>query len=290
MDIPATIRRCFPARPADSHKGTFGTVLTLCGSYGMAGAAILSARAALRCGAGLVVCGLPRSIYPIVAGAVPEAVCCPLPETADGLITHEAPQRLRSWQKKASVLLMGCGLGRGDSVTGAVTALLESADIPLVLDADGINAAALHIPVRKATSAPLILTPHPAEMARLLNCSIEDVQRDRNAAAVVAAARWHAVVVLKGHRTVVADETGVLHINPTGNPGMATAGSGDVLAGMIAALVAQGFSPADAAICGTYLHGATGDIAASRLSQRGLVASDLIDHLPELLSQLEQQE
>lgn len=272
------LKRCLPPRAADSHKGTYGTLFSLCGSYGMAGAAILSSRAALRCGVGLAVCATPESIYPIVAGAVPEAVFAPY---RDPLSAYEP------WKEKATALLIGCGLG--DGADEAVLHLLNTATVPTILDADGINAAARHIPIRKAGSAPLVLTPHPAEMARLLHTSVKAVQSDREGAAVQAAKAFHAVVVLKGHRTVVADENGVVFVNPTGNPGMATAGSGDVLAGMIGALLAQGAAAADAAVCGVYLHGAAGDRAAEELSQRALVASDLIDALPKLFSQIERE-
>jgi NAD(P)H-hydrate epimerase len=290
MVFPDEIQRCFPRRQPDSHKGTYGTLVTVCGSYGMAGAAILSAKAALRSGVGLLVCGLPSSIYPIGAAAVPEAVFAPLPETADGKVDVSAPAKLRPWLKKASALLIGCGMGTGDTVTQTVATLLCEAKIPLVLDADGINAAARHIPIRETGTAPLVMTPHPAEMARLLECTVEEVQRDREAAAVTAARQWHGIMVLKGHRTVVADESGVLYVNETGNPGMATAGSGDVLAGMVGAFLAQGMTAREAAVCAVYLHGASGDRMAARLSQRALMASDLIDGLPELFLQLEQQE
>ncbi len=267
----------FPPRPADSHKGTYGTLLSLCGSDGMAGAAILSQRAAMRCGVGLTVCALPRCIYPAVAGAVPETVFAPY-ESGD------AAAALTRWLPKATALLIGCGLGRESDET--VRWLLDTAPLPTILDADGINAAARHIPIRKAESAPLLLTPHPAELARLLHCSTGQVQQNRAAAATEAARRWHAVTVLKGHRTLVATADGVVFENPTGNPGMATAGSGDVLAGMIGALLAQGFTATDAAVCGVYLHGAAGDAAAAVLSQQALIASDIIEALPRLFSQL----
>lgn len=273
------VRRCFTPREADSHKGTYGTLLTVCGSYGMAGAAILSAKAALRSGVGLTACVLPQSIYPIVAGAVPEAVFAPC---EDGRVVDAAAP----WLHKCTAVLAGCGLGQSTAARETVEWLLYSANKPLVLDADGINAAARHIPIRKTDSAPLVLTPHSAEMARLLHCTVEEVQADRESAALAAARAWHAVVALKGHRTMVADETGVIFVNPTGNPGMATAGSGDVLAGMIASFLAQGMAATDAAACGVYLHGAAGDRAAARLSQQALIASDLIDELPELFLQL----
>lgn len=273
------LNRCFPPRAADSHKGTYGTLFSLCGSYTMAGAAILAARAAYRCGVGLTVCAVPDRIYPLVAGAVPEAVFAPY--DTDPLSAYE------TWAPKITALLIGCGLGR--TADHAVHHLLERATVPIILDADGINAVAGHIVIPKADSASLVLTPHPAELARLLGTSVKAVQQDREGAAVQAAKQFHATVALKGHRTVVADETGVLFINSTGNAGMATAGSGDVLAGMIGAFLAQGLSAADAAVCGVYLHGAAGDLAAEELSRQSLMASDLITALPNLFSQIERE-
>ena len=281
MNIEQHVRSCLRPRDPDSHKGTYGTLLAVCGSDGMAGAAALSAKAALRCGVGLVACATPRCVYPLVAAAVPEAVFVPLSQTENGTLDIAALGQLRPWQRKATACLIGCGLGRADATTLAVHALLAEIGCPTVVDADGINALALHT-METETAAPLILTPHPAEMARLLGCSVEEVQRDRTAAACEAARRYHAVAVLKGHRTVVADERGVQYINESGNAGMATAGSGDVLAGMIGGLLAQGLSAVDAAICGVYLHGTVGDRVAARLSQRSLIASDLIEELPSL--------
>lgn len=287
MKFPNIIRDLFPKRAADTHKGTYGTLLTVCGSYGMAGAAMLCAKAALRSGVGLVACATPRSAYEVIGGALPEAVFLPLSEI-DGKLSHNAPVELRPWLKKADALVLGCGLGRSESVTQAVSVLLAETAIPVVLDADGINAAAQHMMERETVTPPLVLTPHPAEMGRLLGCSVAEVQQDRAAAATEAARRYRAVAVLKGHRTVVADQSGVVYVNETGNPGMATAGSGDVLAGMIGGFLAQGMTPRDAAIAGVYLHGAAGDEAAARLSQQSLMASDLIDALPALFLRLEQ--
>lgn len=268
-------------RAADSHKGTYGTVLTVCGCYGMAGAAFLCSKAALRSGAGLVACATPDAVYRIIGGALPEAVFVPLAETENGTITTAVSRETRAWRSKASAMVVGCGLGQGDAVTLGVTQLLDETAIPTVLDADGINAISQHIVTREG-GAPLVLTPHPAEMARLLHCSVDEVQRDREGAAKLAAERFCAVAVLKGHRTVVADPNGLLYTNETGNPGMATAGSGDVLAGIIGGLLAQGLSPAEAAIGGVYLHGAAGGVMAQRVSQPALIATDIIKGLKEV--------
>lgn len=279
------ICRCFAPRAADSHKGTYGTVLSVCGSYGMAGAAALAAKAALRSGVGLVAAAVPESIYPIVAVQVPEAVFVPYAQGG-----AHAAKLLLPRLERADALLLGCGLGQTRDATELTEALLSGATCPIVLDADGINLLARHISIVETIQAPLILTPHPAELSRLLGCSMAQIQKDRIAAARQAVQRTGAVVVLKGHHTVIAAPSGELWVNPTGNPGMAVGGSGDVLAGMIAALVAQGLSPEDAARCGVYLHGAAGDRAAARLSQHAMLPSDMIDELGGLFLQLEQRE
>ncbi len=279
------IRRCFPPRERDSHKGTYGTLLSVCGSYGMAGAALLAAKAALRCGTGLVVAALPKSVYPIVAGALPEAVYAPYEEMG-----VRAAAQLMPRLQKATALLVGCGLGTDRGAAELLTALLSEATCPVVLDADGINLAVRHIDIAETIRAPLILTPHPMEMARLMNRTVSEVQRDRTAAACEAARRTGGVTVLKGHQTVVASPSGEVWVNYTGNPGMAVGGSGDVLAGMIAAFAAQGMSPMDAARCGVYLHGLAGDRAAARLSQHAMLPSDMIEELGGLFLNLERSE
>lgn len=282
------VRRCFPKRAADSHKGTYGNVLSVCGSYGMAGAAILAGEAALRCGAGLLTAALPRSIYPLLSVRLPEAVCLPLPETESGQLSKEALPPLRQALGKASALLIGCGVGTQAQTDAVVTALLTAADCPVVLDADGINLLARHIDTLKTVSAPLCLTPHPAELGRLLGCSAEEVQAARPRAVARAAELTNAVVVLKGHRTLIASPSdGTLLVNPTGTSGMATGGSGDVLAGMIASFAAQGMPLKDAAACGVYLHGLAGERAAAALSQHAMLPSDILTHLGELFLDLE---
>lgn len=284
MTVPESIKRCFPPRAADSHKGTYGTLLSICGSYGMAGAAVLAARAAGRCGTGLVIAALPESIYPIAAAQLPEVVFVPFKETA----CADRLKKLAPHVKKCTALLIGCGLGNTAASTQLTEALLNAATCPIVLDADGINAAAMHISILETAHPPLILTPHPKELSRLLHCTVEQIQTDRKLAAQTAASRFHAIVVLKGHNTVIAEPNGSVSVNNTGNPGMAVAGSGDVLAGMIAGLAAQGLSPRDAARCGVYLHGAAGDLAAGRLSQHAMLPTDMLDELGTLFLQLEQ--
>lgn len=283
------LKRYFPPRKADSHKGSYGTLLSVCGSDGMSGAAVLAAKAAQRCGVGLVLAALPRSVYPLAAVQLPEAVCVPLPESEK--IPEQIGRALRPALEKATAVLIGCGLGQEVAAVRTVEYVLQSATCPVVLDADGINCAARHIPIQETVRAPLVLTPHPAEMARLLNCSVAEVQANRRQAATACAIQCGGVVVLKGHQTVIASpERGVYYVNHTGNAGMATAGSGDVLAGMISSFLAQGMSAEAAALCGVYLHGLAGDCAAARVSQQSLIASDIIAELGALFLELERAE
>ena len=249
--------------------------------------ATLSVRGALRCGAGLVTAAIPRSIYPMVTVAQPEAVCLPLPDNDEGQRRPEARERLYPALAKATALLVGCGLGQGEEATALVLDLLERATCPMVLDADGINAVCAHIDKLKAHEAPLILTPHPGEMARLCHTTVAEVESDRIGTARRFAADNGVWVVLKGHRTIIASPNRALLVNPTGNPGMATGGSGDVLAGMIASFAAQGMAPLDAAMCAVYLHGRAGDHAAERLGQHAMLPSDLLDDLGPLLHTIE---
>ena len=275
-----------PPRAADSHKGTYGTLLTVCGSYGMAGAALLCARGALRSGVGLLRAAVPRSVYPLLVDAVPEAVFLPVDEQ-DGGFSAAAIPALTDALATADAVAVGCGLGRGEGRTAVVRHILSHSAVPVILDADGINAVTPHILTEETRNAPLIMTPHPGEMARLLGISTAVVQADRVGLARRLAAQVGAVVVLKGHRTVIASPDGEMAENPTGNPGMATGGSGDVLTGMIGALTAQGVPPYEAAVCGVYLHGAAGDAAAARCSQRGMLPTDLMEELCSLFLQFE---
>ena len=280
------VASCLPPRLADSHKGTFGTLLTVCGSYGMAGAALLCARGALRSGVGLLRAALPQSVYPLLVEAVPEAVFLPVAEQA-GCFSAAAIPALTDAFAAADAVVVGCGMGRGEGQTAVVHHLLANSPVPVILDADGINAVTPHILTEEARSAPLILTPHPGEMARLLGITTTQVQGDRVGVACRLAQTTDAVVVLKGHRTVIAAPDGRVAENPTGNPGMATGGSGDVLAGIIGSLAAQGLPPYDAAVCGVYLHGAAGDLAAAKHSQHGMLPTDLIEELGSLFLQFE---
>ena len=283
-----TVRPLFSPRKANTNKGSYGTLLAVCGSAGMAGAAVLSAGAALRCGVGLVDLALPEEIYPTAAARLAEPVFTLLKTDGAGALTGESRENLEAALQKASACLVGCGLGTGESARALVETLIGKVRAPLILDADGINIVAGNIDILKTAKAPVILTPHPGEMARLLKTSVPEVQAHRLRYAREFAEKHGAVLVLKGSGTVVASPDGRAYLNPTGNPGMAKGGSGDVLAGMIASFAAQGADPFLAAACGVYLHGAAGDACARRLSQRAMLPSDLIDELPELFLQFEQ--
>lgn len=276
------VAACFPKREPDSHKGTYGHVLCVGGSYGMAGAVTLCTKAALRCGAGLVTAAVPDSIYPLVAAGIPEAVFLPLPGASPA-----ARIALRAKAETVSAVVLGCGIGTEEAAQERVADVIAHGTCPLVLDADGINCAALHIDMLKTGNRPLILTPHPGEMARLAGCTVEQVQRNRARVARSFAEQYGVTLVLKGHETLIAAPHRALLVNTTGNPGMATGGSGDVLAGMIGALLAQGMEPYQAAMCAVHLHGLAGDRAAERLSQHAMLPTDLLNELGDLFLILE---
>lgn len=264
-----------PPRRADSNKGSFGRVLVVAGSRGMSGAAVLCASAALRGGAGLVYLAVPSSIQPVVAVANPCYLTLALPEDADGKLGDALPVLLDAMQGK-DVVAFGPGIGQSAPITTIVRELAARCQVPLILDADGLNA------LREQTDAlagQRILTPHPGEFARLLGMEVAQVQAARQPLAVEFAAKHGVVLVLKGQRSIVTDGWRV-YINTTGNPGMATGGTGDVLTGLIAALVGQGLEPFAAAQLGVHWHGLAGDLARDAVGEVSLIATDLLDYLP----------
>ena len=266
-----------PDRAADAHKGDFGRILLLCGSKGYTGAAFLSAMGALRCGAGLVYLGVPESIYAIEAVKLNEAIVFPLPDENGRLCRAAVPEILERLPRMDAVLI-GPGLGQSEGLFSVVKAVLDAAQCPVVLDADGINLVAAHKDIVRGRTAPTILTPHAGEFARLGGRS----DADRTEAATQMAQELNCILLLKGHHTVITDGA-TAYINMTGNPGMAVGGSGDVLAGMIAALLGQGIKPLEAAACGAWLHGAAGDLCAAQIGQYGMLPSDMVNVLPRLL-------
>jgi NAD(P)H-hydrate epimerase len=277
----AEIRQLLPELPPDAHKGTFGTVLIVAGSAGMAGAAVLSARGALRGGAGLVTVAAPLSAQRTVAVLVPEATTLPLPENRQGSLTPEALALLREKWRHCSALAVGPGLTASESVAEVLAGILKECPLPVVLDADALNLLAAHPHMLKERSEPAIITPHPGEAARLLGSTADRVQADRITAVRELAERFKCTVLLKGAYTLTAGPAGAVVLNPTGNSGMATGGSGDVLTGLLAALLARGMTATPAAAAAAWLHGLAGDVAASVLGRDALNAGNLTDHLPQ---------
>lgn len=284
-----------PRRP-DAHKGDFGKALVIAGSRGMSGAAYLASQAAIRSGAGLVYLATPASIQPVLAGKLDCVITCPLPEIPQGVIAKNAVNDIASLLKPAGTgnwnlsladldaVGIGPGLSRHPQTLEFVRSILPGFICPAIIDADAINALVDRADIiGKMHSA--VLTPHAAELARLLKTSPTKIQFNRMDHALEAAKRLKSVVVLKGYKTIVTngDQT---YINTTGNPGMATAGSGDVLTGIITSFVAQKFSPFEAAQLAVYLHGLAGDLAARKFTQHALIATDIIDFIPEAIKQL----
>ena len=266
-----------PDRNPWGHKGNFGKLLLLCGSRGYTGAAFFAAMGALRSGAGLVFLGVPESIYGIEAVKLNEPVIFPLPDAGGRLSADAVPEILTRFPQMDAVLV-GPGLGQSEGTLAVVRAVLEKAECPVVVDADGINVLRAHRDLLRGRKSPTILTPHDGEFARLGGI----IGEDRMAAAAALADDLGCVVLLKGHETCVTDGVDG-YINPTGNSGMAVGGSGDVLAGVITALLGAGLPPLEAAACGAWLHGAAGDRCAAELGQYGMLPTDMLSALPRLM-------
>lgn len=276
----ADVRPLIARRAADAHKGNFGHLLILGGAAGYAGAISLAGRAALRAGVGLLSMVVPRSIAAVVASTAPEAMVHGAPETELGSLAAASWDNWRAGLSSFSAILVGPGLTLHPDSQKLVERMLQDCSVPLLFDADALNVWAGRLDELKRRQAPLIITPHPAEMARLLGSSAAAVQAQRLATARQAAQRSQALVVLKGAGTLIAQADQPLQINLTGNPGMATGGSGDVLAGILGGFLAQGMKPFDAARAAVFLHGRSGDLAAAEQTQSSLVAGDLIECLP----------
>ena len=273
-----------PRRP-DSHKGSFGHVLVVAGSLGKAGAAIMTARSALRSGAGLVSVAAPNSLVPIIQQQVVEAMCIPSAESIDGTIGIGAENELLKAAVKMSSCAIGPGLSTHYETVRVVRNVIQRLTIPVVIDADGLNALVGSLAVLKKIKAPVILTPHPGEMGRLINMSSNDVQKDRVNIARDFAMKYNVTLVLKGAATVIGVADGSVFINATGNPGMATGGTGDALTGMIAGFLAQGYPSTQAACLGVYVHGLAGDLAAKEKGEMAMIAGDLIEKIPTALKE-----
>ena len=266
-----------PERKRNSHKGTFGTATLFCGSYGMAGAAIMAAKACLRSGVGIAKCVMPKSIYGILTAAVPETVCVIAKQTAKG--TFKGNTDIKKALEKTNAALIGCGIGNNKSTQKLVKRLVENTNIPTVIDADGINALVSNINVLKKTNAPIILTPHPAEMARLCGKTTKEVEQNRVQTALAFAREYNCIVALKGANTIVAVPDGEACFNICGNTGLATGGSGDVLAGITVSFLAQGLSPLEAVKAAVFTHSNTADLITKTIGERALLPTDIIEAL-----------
>lgn len=267
-------------RPDDSNKGTLGSLLCICGSYGMAGAAIMAGKAALRCGIGLLKIAVPKSIYPVCATNILESVYYPLEETSNGIISSKNTDFLLEMCEKSSAVVIGCGLSVCDDTKNLVQSVITNCEKPLVIDADALNCICNKLEILKNLKAPAIITPHPGEMARLLHSTPKAVNSNRENTAIDFAKKFGVVTVLKGAGTIIASPDGEVYINHTGNSGMATGGSGDILSGIIGSLLAQGASPINAAAAGVFLHGTIGDLAAEKLGKISMLPTDMIDMIP----------
>lgn len=267
-------------RPDDSNKGTLGSLLCICGSYGMAGAAIMAGKAALRCGIGLLKIAVPKSIYPVCATNILESVYYPLEETSNGVISSKNTDFLLEMCEKSSAVVIGCGLSVCDDTKNLVQSVITNCEKPLVIDADALNCICNKPEILKNLKAPAIITPHPGEMARLLHSTPKTVNSSRENTAIDFAKKFGVITVLKGAGTIIASPDGEVYINHTGNSGMATGGSGDVLSGIIGSLLAQGAAPVNAAAAGVFLHGTIGDLAAEKLGKISMLPTDMIDMIP----------
>ena len=281
--IPRLLRGLLSARPAETHKGDYGHVLLIAGSPGFTGAAALCALGALRCGSGLVTVGVPARLHDVLAAQLTEAMTWGLPATRARTLSGAAAAVVLSHTDRFDAVGVGPGVSLTSATQTAVRTLVARCPKPMVVDADGLTALVGHLDVLQQAAAPRVLTPHPGELARVLQRPVTEVQRSRQAAAARVARAWRSVVVLKGHRTVVAAPDGRAYVNETGHPGMATGGCGDVLTGVITSLLGQGLQPFDAAALGVYLHGLAGDLARDRIGEAGLLASDVAHTIPQAI-------
>jgi len=286
LTTPATVTRGLVRRAPDAHKGDTGHLLVIAGSTGKTGAAVMTCEAAMRTGAGLVSLGAPAGLNTVLETMLVEVMTTPLSETETGALSQKAGNQIEGLLQGKRCLAIGPGLGTDADTGRLVHRLLAGCDIPLVIDADGLNLVAGRTGLLEKLKAPAVLTPHPGEMARLTGMSTADVQRDRVACARNFAAATGTIVVLKGAATVIAAPGGKVHVNPTGNPGMASGGMGDVLTGIIAGLITQGYAPEMSAVAGVYLHGAAADALAASGTPVGYLASELLDQVPEQLGRL----
>ncbi len=275
-----------PKRHSESNKGSFGKTFIITGSTGMTGSGILAGSAALRVGSGLVYLGVPGSLINIYESLIAESITIPLPDTPDGKILDIAIEKIALQVKKSSVVAVGPGLSIYEEILKIVKYLIQNSNIPVVLDADALNVLAYDVGFLNNRLSEIIITPHPGEMAKLTGKTIQYIQNNRIEVASQFAVENKVITVLKGARTIIAAPNGEVFINPTGNPGMASGGMGDVLTGIISGLIAQGLKPISAAILGVFLHGETGDRVCKIKGENSIIASDLIYELPYVIKEI----
>ncbi len=274
------VNRIVPERKKDTHKGTYGRVGVIGGSQGMTGAVILALRACFRSGSGLVYSMIPETISHIIELSVTESIAIPIKASDNGCFNSDSAEYIKQGINKVDCLVLGPGMGVDNSRVELIKDILLYADKPIVLDADGINCASKDKKALLSRQYPTVLTPHPGELSRLLDITVDEIQSNRIKYCKYAAKEYNAIIVLKGSDTVISNPKGDVYINTTGNPGMATAGSGDVLSGMIGSLIGQKIEPLNAAIAAVYLHGLAGDIGAKEKGEYSLIAGDIVENIP----------
>ncbi|MCP3872638.1 MAG: NAD(P)H-hydrate dehydratase [Desulfobacteraceae bacterium] len=279
------IKPFFPSREFNSHKGSFGHVLVIAGSTGKTGASALCANAAMRCGTGLVTLGIAKSLNKIIEPQVIEPMTHPLPEKEKGLLTDNCFDKIQTLLKDKQALAIGPGLGTNTGTKKLVQKIIQKVKVPLIIDADAINCIADNLTVLKKKKAPAVLTPHPGEMARLCNVTTKEIQANRIEFASQFAKEYNSILILKGAQTIISLPNGRSYICPTGNPGMASGGMGDVLTGIIAGFSAQGLTVDQASLAGVFIHGLCGDILSRNMGDFGFIASDMVQIIPETIHQ-----
>jgi len=273
-------------RAPDAHKGTTGHLLVIAGSTGKTGAAVMTTIAAMRIGSGLVTLGIPRSLNPTLEVQILEAMTCPLPETVNGQLDESSFDIIMDLLIDKKCLAIGPGIGMGDGTYHLFGRIIKESSCPVIIDADGLNHLSGQKDLLKSLKVPVILTPHPGEMSKLTGRSVKDIQKDRIGCARSFAQAYHAYIVLKGARTIIAHPDGSVYINPTGNSGMASGGMGDVLTGLIAGLVTQGYQPEPAIHMAVFLHGMAADTLAENLGPVGFLASDVMNRIPKEINRI----
>lgn len=273
----------FKKRDENANKGSFGRALIIAGSYGMAGAAVIAAKAAVLSGVGICDIACEQSVYPIISAGIPEAVCTPISKDFNA----DDKKRLKQSLKRADCVVIGCGMGNTDYTDKILREVSELCNVPIIIDADALNVLSKDLSILKSFKCNVIVTPHPGEMCRLSKISVSEINSDRVKCATEFSKKYGVVTLLKGKNTVISDENGEYSINTSGNAGMATGGSGDMLCGVIAALVCDGFSAFNAACAGAFIHGYAGDFSAQKYSQHSTCANTMLKLLPKVFLEIE---